>query len=120
MSRVDSEVQQVLISALIGQRANGSRMDDQRDDREGSRAAISSGRRRTLVLVWVIFSLLVAFVASVQFFVTYAPPHPGERGLEEMELMYRVTGNLAGLSYLASAMLVINGLLVAWLAWNKE
>jgi len=91
-----------------------------RTDRESGRA---TGKwiwiRRAVAAGWAVISVLVAYLAGIQFAVTFAPPHPGERGLEEVRLMYRVTGMFAPLACVASVMLAVNAIVVVWLAWNR-
>jgi hypothetical protein len=76
---------------------------------------------RVLAIIWVITSLLVAFCAFVQMFVTYAPPRGRsmERGQEDLRLMYGVLSGLTLFDWAASAMLAANAILVVWLVWGR-
>jgi hypothetical protein len=71
--------------------------------------------------IWGVVCTFVAFWAAAQFWVTYAVPadRPYERGVEDVALMYRVTGALAPASYVAAALLVINAVLVVVLVWTR-
>src|SRR3954463_15805972 len=96
-------------------------MDDQRTDRTGGDAVRPSITVRVFTTVWVIVSLLVAFCAFAQMFVTYAPPRGRnvQRGQEDLELMYGVLSGVTVFDWAASAMLAVNAILVAWLAWHR-
>jgi hypothetical protein len=75
---------------------------------------------RVLALAWAVFSLVVAYCTFMQMFVTFAPHHDGERGQEELRLMYGVVSSLTLFDWAASAMLAANAILVIWLVWNRQ
>jgi hypothetical protein len=76
---------------------------------------------RVFALIWAIISLLVAFCAFGQMFVTYAPPrgHTGERAQEDLRLMYGVLSGVLFFDWAASAMLAASAILVVWLAFRR-
>jgi hypothetical protein len=76
---------------------------------------------KLLAVIWAAVSTFAAFCAAAQFWVTWAVPsdRPYERAIEDVALMYRVTGTLAPASYIAAALLAINAFLIVVLVWTR-